>query len=55
MLMFSKIAIQKKKKDLNLIIIRISFILFPAEKLLDFIWDKVFKNGPSRICRKRPL
>ena len=20
-----------------------------------YIWDKVFKNGPSKICRRQPL
>ena len=23
--------------------------------VLHFIWDKVFKNGPSEICRRQPL
>ena len=22
---------------------------------IDLIWDKVLKNGPSKICGKRPL
>ena len=24
-------------------------------KLYNYIWDKVFKSGPSEICRRQPL
>ena len=27
----------------------------PSHKLLRNIWDKVFKNGPSKVCRRQPL
>ena len=28
-----------------------TFILVPA----NYIWDRVFKNGPSKICGRQPL
>ena len=27
----------------------------PTFALLPYIWDKVFKNGPSKICKRQPL
>ena len=28
---------------------------FAAKWLKIYIWDKVFKNGPSKICGRQPL
>ena len=30
-------------------------ILFKYRKTFNIIWDKVFKNGPSRICGRQRL
>ena len=31
------------------------FILFEGPLLLVIRWDKLFKNGPSKICGRQPL
>ena len=33
----------------------ILFILFESALLLFIRWDKLFKNGPSKICGRQPL
>ena len=32
--------------------LRLDYVSFTAKK---HIWDKVFKNGPSKICGRQPL
>ena len=38
-------------QNMNDLFLVVVFIL----KLICFIWDKVFKNGPSKICGRQPL
>ena len=35
--------------------VRFALFYFPEESSQSFTWDKVFKNGPSKICGKQRL
>ena len=43
--------------DKHMIVFRLSFFeeFFVVYPFFSNIWDKVFKNGPSKICGRQPL
>ena len=42
---------QNSRSEVN----KLSVINKQSKTFHSYIWDKVFKNGPSKICRRQPL
>ena len=46
---------EKGKMNFFFCLLIIGFVFKFFTRVLKFIWVKVFKNGPSKICGRQPL
>ena len=54
--LFYNFKVKQSEKDIHLLFLFSQ--CFPEDKIYlksKVIWDKVFKNGPSKLCGRQPL